>query len=761
MVKTKCRKWLAAILVTALITGAAGGCGKAEQGNGDGGSEAPGGSTAGAEGTAGEQTKGRYVESEETLPGELAGWNIDQLFVSGGQLHLFATKQDNGKTLLSEWVRQEEGYSDVTKGWMSSMDLPAADWMELTLAEDKDGNQYLYAGYTAEGEEGFRGHLWKGQGDAAQEITPQKWTVPDEETGGYEMVQGIGALDNGTLVTVSYTSVDILSGEDGSVLESEPLTSFYEGGVVTDGENVYLCASDGVSGQIERRKEGKSADAVMISYPAGSSDDGSVTVGGTGSLALDVLQDKTLIGANEDGIFCLAGGDAQGEWEKIADGIETNFAMSDFWCLSFAALEDGSMYALFQSESGQQLCRYVYDPEAVSQVTKKLKLFTVYENSLLKQAATMYHRAHPDTLITIEYEYPQYYYDTPDYDAVYQKLNTMLMGDNAPDLVVMDHLNMESYADKGLLADLEDVVKPMEESGELLSNITGAYVREDGKRYVVPLQFGFYMAMGRDITAEEMSSMEKLAAFLSGADSSYMGQRTVAELVDEFYPYFCAEIVDGKQLDREAMGTYLDYLKAIGDNCGIIDSRPEDKAVAGMWELASEVKLALDKVNGFIDCMFPISMVNYIKGTYTAFENRFEPSMQTGICSKTQNMDAAKDFLRFALSEQVQSTETYSGFPVNEAALKAQAAKDRSNYSAATMIMSDSGGYIEFDSEAYDQKTAEALADLCRGLDRPTKEDSKIREVLIESLDGFLKGSQSREDTIQKIEDGLKMYLAE
>ena len=40
-------------------------------------------------------------------------------------------------------------------------------------------------------------------------------------------------------------------------------------------------------------------------------------------------------------------------------------------------------------------------------------------------------------------------------------------------------------------------------------------------------------------------------------------------------------------------------------------------------------------------------------------------------------------------------------------------------------------------------------------------EDAKIREVLIEALGGYLEGSQSREDTVQKIEDGLKMYLAE
>ena len=77
------------------------------------------------------------------------------------------------------------------------------------------------------------------------------------------------------------------------------------------------------------------------------------------------------------------------------------------------------------------------------------------------------------------------------------------------------------------------------------------------------------------------------------------------------------------------------------------------------------------------------------------------------------------------------------------------------------MIKGDDGSYIEFDSEAYPLETAQRLASLCEQLDKPVKEDAKIREVLVECLDAFLQGSQSKEDTVQKIEDGLKMYLAE
>ena len=166
------------------------------------------------------------------------------------------------------------------------------------------------------------------------------------------------------------------------------------------------------------------------------------------------------------------------------------------------------------------------------------------------------------------------------------------------------------------------------------------------------------------------------------------------------------------------------------------------------------------EVGGFDDCMFPMSMVEYIKGDCAAFENRFLPSMQMGICSKSQYIDTAKDFLQFALSQQVQDTDS-NGFPVNSASLEKLAVKDRSDYSAVVSIGTDIGDGMMFESKPYSQETAQKLCAMCKALDRPVKEDAKIREVLIECLGPYLEGSRSREDTVQKIEDGLKMYLAE
>lgn len=706
-----------------------------------------------------EQTVGRFVEAEQQLPGEWEGWTAKQMFVTEEKLHFLMAKEEDESLILQEWEYQGETFIDVTKDWLQTIELPAQDWMNLKLMEGND-TQYLFAGYVEEGEEAYRSHLFRSDGENAKDITPEKWTKLDEEWGYYEMVNGIAALDNGTLATYSALSFDILSGEDGSVLQSEQNTgSYYDDNILSDGENLYLLAmsdAGGITG-IEKWKGGKSSDSESIALEQNKSY-------GT---RICVMQDGTVISAGNDGIFrCKAG---ETEWERLLAGSETDFSLTNCWCTGLEALSDGSIYALFQrDDGGMALKKYQYDPDAVNEVKETLKLFAVEESFLLQNAVALYHRAHPEVMIELECAYSyddQYSGNEIDYNEVYQQLNTMLMGEEAPDILVLDHLDIDSYAQKGLLANLDDVVSPLEADGELLSNITGAYRQENGSRYVVPLEFGFTFAIGRNITGDDMSSLKNLSAFLEGKQESYLGAQTTAELVDLFYPYFCGEIVADGQLNKEALEENLKYLKKVADNSGLVEKHDDSNGRRGhaynVWDLASHVKLAFDECQGFNGSMFGIAIADYIKGEFTAFENCFVPSCQISVCNKSKYPDTAKNFVRFALSEAVQGTDYYTGFPVNASCLEKLAQADRSEIAACTEIEAEDGSYVEFNILAYPEETANKLMGMCRQLDRPIVQDAKIREVLVDELGAYLNGSRSLEETVAKIEGGLKMYLAE
>lgn len=732
----KYKKGMAALLVMMLITAVLGGCAK----------------SGGADNQPVQQETGRYVETRMDLPEELTGSTIRQIFRVEDKVHLLSAAEENGETVLEEWELSENGeFTRVTKEWLAALRFRYEEYGRLKLMQDASGTQYLYACYSDETDQFYQGHLFREAEGSALDITPQKWKQPMEDYDFYEYAEDITLMDDGTLAAfVMFThSVDRFLAEDGSFLESLEKDYYHLENVYSFQGKLYMLVTD---------------DNNMVSHveveelASKSSEDIPFSQNQSGSIFLDVLPEGDMVIACVDGIFRCESG--KSDWKKLMDGSDTSFGLSSMWCTGLAALSDGSVYTLFNEDGGQILFRYQYDPEAVNVIEETLTLYTVTESYLLKEAAVLYHKQHPEVLIQIESSYPKYTREI-DYDQVYQDLNTKLLAGSGPDILIMDHFDIDNYVSKGLLVDINDVVAPLEQDGSLLENITGAYLREDGSRYAVPLQFDIQLVIGRDISEEEMSSIASLADALNEKTENYLGEQTVEELVDKFYPYFVESVIVDKELDREALGQNLEYLKRIAETCGIVDRHPNDGRAYGIWDIASVGRLAFYETGGFNEAMLPISAANLVEGSYTGFEQAFIPNHQIGIYSKSNYQETAKDFLRFLLSEEVQGTDHYEGFSVNSASLESIAANDRSNYEAVTTIAMGEGGEDMFYIRDFSEEDAAKLVQLCRQVNVIAREDGKIREELILALPEYLRGDASLEETLDKIEGGLRMYLAE
>ena len=712
-----------------------------------------------------EVQKGRYVETELSLPEEWKDKNISQIFRSGDELHFLVAGGPEGQVSLEEWKLGEgDTLTEVTKDWLKA--LPEGKGLEssdsFTLLQDTEGNQYLY-GNCYRDEESSSAHLWKETDGSALDITPQKWLEPMDMDGYrfYDTPQYVALTEDGLLVGLSYFSLDVVLAQDGSLVSSQESDSLTDSGSLSDnqwvsavGDTLYLAQADeqgSVNGLLQMQLDGNNGAKAKEVLPF-SQDSYS-------SAYFSVLGDGTVYAADADGFFRCDAGDTN--WQKLLQGIDTGFSLSDQWCRDIVALSDGSVYAWFGSESGDKIMIYRYDPDAVTEVTEELTLYTVEESFFLQQAAVQYHKQHPEILIHVDaaISMTDKYSGNADYQQIYQDLNTSLTSGNGPDLMVMDHLKLDTYASKGLLLDLQEVLQPMEEDGTLLSNITTAYKEADGTRYAVPLQFGLLLAVGRDVQPEEMSSMDAIAKAISGKTESYMGDRTCGELVEEFYPLIVDDILQNRQVNRDSLRPWLEDLKKIADNCGILPSRKEGRA-ANIWDLGSDVKLVLQETDGFNQAMTPYAVAELLNANVVSVENAFYPKMVIGINSRSEHVEIAKDFLRFALSEELQSVDTYEGFPVNAKALETQAAADRSMAEAYTTYDID-GTSAEFVIKSYSEETAKQLMELCKAATLCLKEDTQIETSLTESLQAYLNGQASVEEAMDAVEGSLKMYLAE
>ena len=252
-----------------------------------------------------------------------------------------------------------------------------------------------------------------------------------------------------------------------------------------------------------------------------------------------------------------------------------------------------------------------------------------------------------------------------------------------------------------------------------------------------------------------------LAKAAEQTDGSLLGTFTGEDLVDTFAPYFMPDIIKDKQLDTEKLRTVLQELQTIAAHSDLIEKHKKGERASNEWDLPSTMQAALCQISGFNDAMFDLAIINLVKGDYTSFENAYIPTVEIGVNANTKQADLAKEFAAFVMSREVQDGDFYDGFPVNKESLHMQVNLDRSNYAAYTTIEGADGQEIGLDIEQIKAADADRLETICESLSQKTMQDAKVLEELEKAVPAYLLGRQSLDDTISKIQDGVKIYLAE
>ena len=85
-------------------------------------------------------------------------------------------------------------------------------------------------------------------------------------------------------------------------------------------------------------------------------------------------------------------------------------------------------------------------------------------------------------------------------------------GRQRPDILLMDGLPVNSYVEKGLLADVSDTVNPLISDGKLFDKIAQTYKGDDGKIYAVPMIFKVPIVIGRKSDLDKLNNLSDFAS---------------------------------------------------------------------------------------------------------------------------------------------------------------------------------------------------------------------------------------------------------
>lgn len=399
-----------------------------------------------------------------------------------------------------------------------------------------------------------------------------------------------------------------------------------------------------------------------------------------------------------------------------------------------------------------------------------LKIYSLKENSMIRSSLAFFRREHTD--ISINYTVGYTGEDGFSVSDAIRKLNTEIMADEGPDIIVLDNLPVEEYISKGVLEPVTDIVN--EKKDEIFFNMIEGYNKES-EIFCVPTTFRIPVIIGNS---------EVVSAESSKAVIDQMEQQESPVLTRQDFPYAAmymfvtSDMVEKDGMNEEKLTAYYNDLLRLKEMGNVTDKIvgesdysmnqtvdifpygesdvPSDiyfgEAKAGVGQIAyvdSYIKLKSARKQADIQ----FDYLNKSGGNY------YIPTEVLGINSRSSYKDAAKEFLSLYLTEEVQNTNTM-GFSINRNSMRNSAAVTDSPqyYSTIYKNLEDTSGL-----DLYTLSTDEfnELLQFVELADTPVRVDAVVTETVMEQADKILYEGLDVQTAVKTVCDKINLYLKE
>ncbi|MBD5453837.1 MAG: extracellular solute-binding protein [Lachnospiraceae bacterium] len=480
--------------------------------------------------------------------------------------------------------------------------------------------------------------------------------------------------------------------------------------------------------------------------------------------------------------------------EQVIDGGLSIFNNPAYALRSMLMLNSSEFMALF---TNGKLVRFTYKPDIPTVPSEKLKVYSLENNSTVRQAITLYQMEYPD--VFVEYEVGMEGGDSVTRDDALKKLNTKIAAGECPDVFILDNMPVDSYIEKGLLADISPVLENLNGEDALFENVIEAFRRED-KIYEIPCEIQIPIIFGEKAYISGITDLKEMADAMENLREKYPGKDIcgfcTADSIMRLFsmtsvPYWKT---DKGTMDREALTDYLTQVKRIYD--AQMDTLGEE-VIDRYYDLSAMYReiygYSLDDNSDWIR-MGP-NYIDYVMGLrrlivatlagdydyamlvsmqqmaeYEDCELRlmnsdiFYPQTLAGISAVSENGERAEDFLRQLLGKENQSLP-FQGFAVNQSAFNSiwtisEEAEEDEGYGDIAMQDED-GRLVHLISHSPKEEEVRILRNWIESANIPYIEDDLLEEAVYEAGAEYLKGSRSLEDTLDAIEKKVALYMAE
>lgn len=478
---------------------------------------------------------------------------------------------------------------------------------------------------------------------------------------------------------------------------------------------------------------------------------------------------NTVLFVNASGIYQIAA-DLSEEPKQLLEGSMYSFASPSIEMKYFSyGTYDNNFYLILKDKKvgGEKLYRYHYDPSVSLEPMGRLAIFALQDCNTLRQAISLYQVKHPEQKIDLEIGLVDGTAVTK--EDVIRVLNTELLSKKGPDVLILDGLPITTYIEKGILTDLSDISN--QES--YFQNITNAYATEQGTcaipaRYIIPLMTGPLSLLDNAAGLPEIAELAKHSPPYSdtGGDAPLLLEKrplfyiyTPSDIIQVFFYTYAATLLSADhKLNKEALSELLTYAKIIYESSGrqtIPELKKDAMDIQSFFPedvYGERALLGIQNVKDFEKFIFwaqskPmqngtefISPELIMKPLCGPVDHIFIPACVASVNHSSTHQEAAKEFIKVLLSDDVQKPFYSEGFPVNKFAFQFGIARTSDNF---------------------DIRYGTNMEELAMSLKVPVTLDSTILEAILNESDGYFRNQKSLEQTVDKISSVLGTYLAE
>lgn len=712
---------------------------------------------------------GRYVEKSIDLPA--CKYAKDMVMLSDGRLRV-ALQEESGNILLCT------SSADRT-GWEETISLPGeilSSGNVESVVLSPDGTVFCD---TVEdlGDDTHQPHLWVVDPDGTCRELPFNYTDLLPEWGFF--IPYADFTEDGRLIAQVYNTdvreIDLATGEFGENISELEKNIFRTG---CAGNNTYILGR--LSTSYHHDGETTALPDVLKVQLEASLEENQGTIP---RMTYWENKDGYLFFTTFDGLYSyIPGGSVT---EELIRGSRSSLGDPTCYPVALTGWSDGSFYLLCELDGDPLLCHFTYDDAAPTVADTQLRIFSLYEDEDLNQMISLFQKANLD--ISVELEIGLTGEDgMTEADAI-RTLNTEILAGNGPDLICLDGFNLESYLEKGVLADLSGLIS---QAGPLLQQVTHCY-EKDGKLCAVPTTFTFPAIYGKE---EYVSQVHNLDSLVAAAKQARADNPDIERIVNGMHPVIMADYyydscsaawmnpdgtLNGEKLAefygamkelyaldegfRQKNAEWVAEVVAEYENGEYYFAPGDYTGISGASYIFGDISYL---PTGTLDGMYRYAHVlageeEYLGDGYTTIplngqaSNVFLPRRIMGILTTAEHPQAAEKFLSFMLSDEIQAKSLSTGFPVNQVTFDRELSEER--YVDSWI----GNGSISYQAKWPNAAQRQELKGWVDALTTPAQTNRTIRKIVMEQMCDCCDGIITPEQAAQAALQSLNLYLSE